>query len=287
MVIIAYTLTNNEVFEMINISRVATLFFSPTDCCATLARSVSRQLAAALSAPPPTEYDITLPAARQQVLCFGPGQLLIAALPVYAGRVPNILLPYLHTLRGDGAMALPLVVYGNRDFDDALLELADILTEQGFFIPAAAAFIGEHAFSRTLAAGRPDAADLTLAASFARQAAAKLHNGDHSPARISGCRPYRLYYMPKDEQGRPVDIRKIKPHTGSACNHCGLCAALCPMASIDSADSSLISGICIKCGACIKKCPQQAKSFTDMAFVRHKQELEQQFRQRQEPQLFF
>lgn len=52
---------------------------------------------------------------------------MIAAVPVYAGRVPNVLLKYLNSMQGYGAKAVPLVLYGNRDYDDALVELTDIL----------------------------------------------------------------------------------------------------------------------------------------------------------------
>ena len=44
----------------------------------------------------------------------------------------------------------------------------------GFKTVSAAAFIGEHSFSKTLAAGRPDSADMALAEEFAEKTAEKL-----------------------------------------------------------------------------------------------------------------
>ena len=77
--------------------------------------------------------------------------IVIVGVPVYAGRVPNVLLKYLNTMSGNGALAIAVVLYGNRNYDDALLELKDILEANGFKVIAGGAFIGEHAFSKTLA----------------------------------------------------------------------------------------------------------------------------------------
>ena len=46
------------------------------------------------------------------------------------------------------APVVPVVLYGNRDYEDALKELCDLVSEQGFVPVAAGAFIGEHSFSR-------------------------------------------------------------------------------------------------------------------------------------------
>ena len=51
---------------------------------------------------------------------------------------------------------MPVVLFGNRNYDDALIELRDLLQADGFGCIAAGAFVGEHSFSRTLGAGRPD-----------------------------------------------------------------------------------------------------------------------------------
>jgi DUF1009 family protein len=90
-------------------------------------------------------------------------------VPVYAGRVPNVLLKYLNSIIGNAALAIPVVVYGNRNYDDALIELKDILELKGFKVIGGGAFIGEHAFSRTLANNRPDEKDMDIAREFANQ----------------------------------------------------------------------------------------------------------------------
>ncbi|MDR3600581.1 MAG: EFR1 family ferrodoxin [Desulfosporosinus sp.] len=232
--------------------------------------------------------DFTLPGARINPVSFAEDDIVIIGVPVYAGRVPNVLLKYLNSITGKGALAVPVVVYGNRNYDDALIELKDILESNGFKVIAGGAFIGEHSFSTILAKNRPDQQDLAIVADFANQICTKLlTQPEFQPVAVKGtAKPYRKHYMPKNNDGSPVDIRKVSPKTNSNCIDCKLCVTVCPMGSIDAEDVSKLTGICIKCGACIKKCPTQAKYYDDQDYLRHKQELEIECTLRREPELF-
>ena len=217
---------------------------------------------------------------RKEALTFGPDDLVVLGTPTYAGRVPNVLLPYLtEQIRGAATPAVPVVLFGNRDFDDSLMELRNIMTANGFVPVAAAAFVGEHSFSRTLGAGRPNAADLAEMDNFARAAAQKIGGLAALPAvpvAVAGQEPIRPYYTPRDRHGAPINILKVKPKTDMAlCGGCGLCAARCPMGSIDPTDVSQVKGICIKCCACVKGCPSGAKYFDDAGYLYHQHELEE------------
>ena len=250
--------------------------------------TIAAQAAQVLGVPL-KEYDFTLPAARQGAPDFAPEDLVIFGTPTYAGRVPNVLLKYLATVEGHGAAAVPVVTFGNRAFDDSLIELRDILAEHGFVPFAAAAFVGEHSFSTTLAAGRPDADDLAQAAQFAAQVAARVQavDVDTSPIAVPGrAREERTYYQPRDRAGNPVDIRKVKPETSQECDDCGLCVKLCPMGSINPENVREFTGICIKCGACVKKCPKGAKYYDDPGYLYHKTELEEGYRRRAAVSIF-
>ncbi|MBZ9685835.1 EFR1 family ferrodoxin [Clostridium estertheticum] len=231
--------------------------------------------------------DFTLPGVRQETVSFKEEDVVIIGVPVYAGRVPNVLLKYLNSIKGNGALAIPVVVYGNRNYDDALIELKEILELNGFSVIAGGAFIGEHAFSKTLAKNRPDAEDMDIVNDFANQIHTKITIQDKIQAIfIKGNKPYRKHYIPKNEQGIAVDIRKVTPKTNSNCNDCKICANICPMGSIDFEDVSKLNGMCIKCGACVKKCPMNAKYYDDEDYLRHKYELEIGCGYRREPELF-
>ena len=168
------------------------------------------------------------------------------------------------------------LLFGNRNYDDALMELSRLLTADGFSCVAGGAFVGEHSFSRTLGAGRPSGADVGEMDAFAEHVAAKLVAGDAAPVTVGGCDPIRPYYTPRDRHGEPINILKVKPKTDmTKCGGCGLCAARCPMGSIDPADVSRVNGVCIKCGACVKGCPSGAKYFDDPGYLYHKSELEE------------
>lgn len=269
--------------------RVCAAYFSATHTTKTIVTHIASTMAQALALPMET-MDFTLPQARQQPLCFQPVDVVVFGTPVYAGRVPNVLLKFLALLQGNGAIAVPVVLFGNRNYDDALIELRDILHTTGFHPIAAGAFVGEHSFSETLAQNRPDGEDIAVATRFALAAAKKIAQEEalpNEPVFVKGTpSPYRGYYQPRDRKGTPIDIRKVKPLTNDRCNDCKLCAELCPMGSICYDDVREYTGICIKCGACIKQCPQKAKYYDDAGYLYHKTELEEGLHRRAEPELF-
>ena len=183
---------------------------------------------------------------------------------------------------------MAVVLYGNRGYDDALKELCEVLSGNGFCPAAAAAMVGEHAFAPALAHGRPDAEDIAAAEAFARNAAHTLRERERpSPAAVPGREPIGPYYTPLGLNGEPARFLKAKPLTDPLkCARCGLCAALCPMGSIPRETPEECGGICIKCQACVKGCPTGAKYFADAAFCSHRAMLEQTYAKRRENEFF-
>lgn len=240
-----------------------------------------------------SSIDFTPPKARERTYRFDENDVIVFGVPVIAGRVPNVLLGFLDTLAGGEALAIPIVLYGNRNFDDALIELRNILSDKGFRPFAAGAFIGEHSFSRKLAAGRPDEKDLEIAGAFAAKAGQKLLQivrGEipyEGPVPVDGQEPIRPYYKPRDRQGNHINILKVKPKLDkSKCDGCGICVHVCPMGSIKPEEPGVVNGICIKCCGCEKLCPQGAMYFDDPGYLYHKEELELGYADRKEPSIF-
>jgi Fe-S-cluster-containing hydrogenase component 2 len=215
------------------------------------------------------------------------GNIVIFGVPVYAGRVPEVLLEFIKTVQGNGALAIVVVVYGNRDYDDALIEISDLLEFQGLTIVAAAAFIGEHSYSRVVAQGRPDDEDMALATEFAIRVSRKISGtAPIEKAVAKGNRPYRELPVWRNEAGERIDLSNARPKTSSACQECAKCVDVCPMGSIEREDVSKISGICIRCNACVKTCPSDAKYFSDRDYLALKRWLEAHCSQRRMPESF-
>ena len=270
--------------------KVWAVYFSATDTTKKTVLTIADEAARLLGAER-EDYDFTLPRMRENGFAAGKDDLVIFGTPVYAGRVPNVLLKYLATIQGNGALAVPVVLFGNRNFDDGLIELRDILENTGFHTVAAAAFVGEHSFSKTLAAGRPDADDMKEALAFAGKVTEKvkgLPEGEApAPVEVEGVpHPYRGYYQPRDRKGVSIDIRKVKSLVSDACDDCKICADVCPMGSISHENVREYTGICIKCGACIKKCPNQARYYEDERYLYHQHELEEGYTRRAAISLF-
>ena len=271
------------------INKVWAVYFSPVGNTERVVVSLAQSVGEKLNLPVET-LDYTLPAAREGTHTFGTTDLVIWGTPVYAGRIPNKLLPYVQqNATGNGALAVPVAVFGNRSFDDALSELRNILEENGFHTVAGAGVAAQHAFSQVLAAGRPDQADIEQLEDFAAKIAGKISalEAPPQPIGVKGANPPIAYYTPKGLDGSPTVFLKAKPKTDMGkCTRCGVCIARCPMGSINPQDPADIIGICIKCHACVKRCPEDAKYFDDEQFLSHKAMLERDFIRRAEPEFF-
>jgi ferredoxin len=187
---------------------------------------------------------------------FGKDDLVVVGMPVYSGRLPQLAVERFSNLRGDDTPAAAVVVYGNRAYDDALLELGDLCTAQGFRVVGAAAFVGEHSFSSPdlpVAKNRPDAADLRKAEEFGRWIAAKSEPLDFSG--IPGNRPHKAL----------MDFPGAAAGSDSAgCVQCGQCAEACPADAIHMGSQAPETDPerCVWCSACVKACPVHARSIT-------------------------
>lgn len=241
-----------------NIPPLKVVCFSPTGGT----RAICSAIARGFGGDGIPLHDLTAPDVRAQPLQTGPSDLLVVGIPVYAGRMPALLEAWFSSFRAEGTPTVCAVVYGNRDYDDALLELTDRVRASGGLPLAGAAFIGEHSYSTSatpIAVGRPHAQDLAMAEAFGEQIRRCMADAQGLPGRmdlkVPGHFPYRErkpYLVP----GQRV--------ADALCIHCGRCAQVCPTEALAPADPHLRdSARCILCCACIKACPRQARTMEE------------------------
>lgn len=273
------------------IKTIKVLYFSATGTTAKVAVTLGKQLSHQFQAPLES-ISFNLPKVRELEQSCSSDDLLICATPVYAGRVPNLLLPYLQNkVKGDATLAIPICLYGNRNVDDGLMELRNTLQGNGFRCVGGAAIVGAHAFSKTLGRGRPNFSDMRLVYDLGEQVSKKIKDLDFpptEPVEVIGQEPIRPYYTPRDRLANPIKFSlQMRPITDKAkCSKCGICAKLCPMGAISPQEPTLVPGKCMKCCGCVKRCPTGAKYFDDEGFLYHKRELEIQYARPAQSQIF-
>ncbi|WFN37873.1 EFR1 family ferrodoxin [Methanomicrobium antiquum] len=257
------------------------VYFSPTGTTKAVISAIAR----GINPERMTITDITKPDERKKPLELKNDHLLIIGVPVYMGRVPALLSEWLGIIKGNNTPVVCVVVYGNRVYEDALLELSDILTERGFITVAGAAFIGEHSFSTKstpIAKDRPDKDDISKAEFFGKKIQEKL-KAISSPEKnsnliIPGTHPYR-----GDSKLWITDFIEVS----DACIQCGVCADVCPCGAVSPDKSSSVDiEKCITCCACIKKCPEHARSIKPGMVSDASNRLFTLYSQRKEPEYF-
>ena len=176
--------------------------------------------------------------------------LVVFAAPVFGGRIPSVAAERLNELDGTGKKAVTLVVYGNRAYEDALLELNDVAESRGFQVIASAALVAQHSMASEVAKGRPDDQDSRLIFEFAGKVLDKLGRGVETPVKVPGNHPYKdMMHMP----ATPISL--------PSCNQCGECESVCPTAAIRMEDGTAATNPekCILCMACTVGCPEHVR----------------------------
>lgn len=142
------------------IHKVHSVFFSAAFTTKAIVQGVVKQLHA-----DNIQHDITSSVLIPD-LRLGRDELLVVGVPSYSGRVPIQASQQLLRVKGDVSPAMIVCSYGNRDYEDTLVELKDLLTANGFRIVSAAAFIARHSIFRNVASERPDTEDNRIVDDF-------------------------------------------------------------------------------------------------------------------------
>ena len=175
--------------------------------------------------------------------------IAIIAVPSYSGRVPSTAAERISRIQANGAKAIIVCVYGNRAYEDTLVELQDIVQQAGFTVISAIVAIAEHSIAHRYATNRPDKDDYRHLRVFAEQIGDKLRRNDFSTPTIPGNRPYRK-----------AANAGIVPKATKACTQCGFCASRCPVGAIDKNNPEKVDKkVCISCMRCVTMCPHHAR----------------------------
>lgn len=231
-------------------AKIFNIWFSPLyhtrELCRVLGESVQKYLPASVL----HEHDLTDFDATGNGLEIGGEDMAILGAPVYAGRIPTLFAEKVSSMRGNGAKAILLVSYGNRAFDDALVELANLAGQAGFRPIGACACIARHTIAQTYAQGRPDGRDLTEVAEFGRKMA-ELPAEPNTGAALS---------VPGNLPDKPGPRFPLPQTVNENCVRCGICQAKCPARAIDFKDPALVDqNKCICCMRCVGVCPENAR----------------------------
>lgn len=257
------------------ISTINLVYFSATYSTRNIMRIIGRRINGYVS-----EYDITKENPQIELKCKEEDLLLIG-VPVYAGRIPPIAKEALNKLKGNNTPAIIVCVYGNRDYDDALLELKNEMESRGFKIVSAAAFIAQHSIFPMVGKDRPDNRDILKIKAFADRTADLLRFSTDiislPEIDVPGNFPYK-------EPGKIP----VKPKGNKKCDKCGICVKLCPVQAIPAEyPNKTEKKTCISCGRCVVVCPQEARSFGGLMYKLGGKKFFKANSERKEPDVFF
>lgn len=227
------------------------LIFSPTGGTQKIADVITEQWKQNVET-----VDLTDPVARFTQIRFQEGDLVLIAVPSYGGRIPVLAAERLAQVQGDGACCILVCVYGNRAYEDTLVELQDIANKCGFRVLAAVSAIAEHSIMHQYASNRPDRQDVERLHNISAKVFAKFSDRPAGKTEISipGNRPYKK-----------LGATQLVPKANKSCTGCGLCASNCPAQAISrtglrSADPKK----CISCMRCVERCPHGARRVNEL-----------------------
>jgi ferredoxin/flavodoxin len=253
---------------MTTITKACSIFFSPTHTSQKVANAVVKGTGIASV----SQQNLTvLPVSPIHLTT---DTLTVFAAPVYGGHIPSVAVERIKEIKGEQTPAIVMVVYGNRDYEHALEELSELVSQQGFTVVAAATFIGEHSYSNKqypISAGRPNGNDLQKAEAFGKKVFDKINReGIHSIDVMKIKRPKQSAWSTLRFITKVIRMRRAKRPIQAApsildistCTHCGACSKGCPTQAITIGEEQTTDATrCIRCCACVKVCPQHIRVY--------------------------
>lgn len=175
------------------------------------------------------------------------GSLALVAMPSFGGIAPQLALDRLTKIRAKNCKCAVVAVYGNRAYEDTLVQLKDYSEKAGFLVIAAVSAVAEHSIIHAYASGRPNENDCGVLADFGCKILEKAASASVGVS-VPGNHPYK-------KAGAAM-----VPKAESACTKCGLCAKVCPAGAIDPSNPKVVDkSKCIGCMRCVSVCPAKAR----------------------------
>lgn len=230
--------------------QIKKIVFSPTGGTRKIADILGDALVEQLGVTAAESIDLTDPFLDETDIVVPADDLVIIAMPCFSGRVPEIAMKRLLRIKGSDAKCVVVNVYGNRAFDDALLEMENGAIAAGFEVISAIAAIAEHSIMHQFATGRPDDTDKKKLVEFAARIAKQ----------VSGEEKTSTPPVPGNDPYKKASTVPLVPKITGECVSCGKCAERCPVTAINSVDFDADKSLCIACMRCIEVCPQNARS---------------------------
>lgn len=241
------------------ISSATLIYFSPTGTTKKIINSIVKGMGIVNN----QVIEFTLPKVRNEDVPLIDGDIVIIGVPVYEEKVPEIILSFLSSLKGNEKPVVIVSVYGNIGYGITLNELDLIAENSGFKVVAAGSFIGEHSFSTDevpIAKYRPNSKDLNKAEEFGMSIIEKMKNINDLRGITLEISKGKLPLMAKIVPKNSARLFTVTPFADmSICSHCNVCVKLCPMGAIDKDTLEINEEHCLRCFCCVKRCPKKAR----------------------------
>lgn len=251
------------------ITKIVAIHFSPGGTGHKIIKTISKTISGEASVPV-EEINMLEADNRRKSHSFGRDTLVLIVNPT-AKALIGVPKEMLEAISGDNTLCVPIVMYGNGSYGNALKYLSKWMKKRGFVTVAAAAFIGQHSVREEIATGRPDKADLIKATDFGNRIYKKVFVHKelklNKPVRddwqdgVSGVlKPKLMMMLAGDGCGIKVKRMLRELDFSDACTLCETCVDICPVNALKIVDEKVVQDVdaCVGCYACVGQCPDNA-----------------------------